>query len=455
LALLLVLTLALWKRFRTAEEPLIAAVCVAIFALSLQNLVDFSLEMAGIVVVVAALLGAVLPARSTSPPERSRRLLLAFLGVFVIALAALGPRVLASDTQSIVDRLIREMQADNGANFEATLRRGLALHPSEPALALLAGAYAGAKRHPDAARWLSVVMEEAPEWAAPHAIAARWLFAEGKIDQALLEVRLAEQRRAGSAYKALCELLTRFPRMDYVERAAPAQGQRIAFLNRTASTCGGLPAELRAEIDDAILKDDPTHTAAVLREAQRLATQGRSGDAVDLLQRSLENNEDNDRLWIALIQAHLRAGEAERAQSVLKEAKSGGLGGRSLLEAQARVEAALGQTDEMRATIARLRGQSRGEATLIASSFIFEGELEASLGNIDEALAAYTAADVANPESRALHYAASLALRSGRSTHARRIYRTLCMRKPEGPACAQEARLAKEPGSEPLRRPMP
>jgi predicted Zn-dependent protease len=453
--LLLVLTTALWKRFRSAEDPLAVAVCIAIFALSLQNLVDFSLEMAGVVVVVAALLGAVLPAQRRSNPRRSRRLLLASFGVFATVLTALGPQVLGSDTQSIVDRLTGYMQADDEARFEATLRRGLALHPGEPALALLAGAYAGAKRHPDAARWLSVVMEEAPEWAAPHAIAARWLFAEGKIDQALLEVRLAEQRRAGSAYKALCELLTRFPRMDYVERAAPAQGQRIAFLNRTASTCGGLPAELRAEIDDAILKDDPTHTAAVLREAQRLATQGRSGDAVDLLQRSLENNEDNDRLWIALIQAHLRAGEAERAQSVLKEAKSGGLGGRSLLEAQARVEAALGQTDEMRATIARLRGQSRGEATLIASSFIFEGELEASLGNIDEALAAYTAADVANPESRALHYAASLALRSGRSTHARRIYRTLCMRKPEGPACAQEARLAKEPGSEPRRQPVP
>ena len=126
-----------------------------------------------------------------------------------------------------------------------------------------------------------------------------------------------------------------------------------------------------------------------------------------------------------------------------------------MLEAEARVEAALGQTDEMRATIARLRGQSRGEATLIASSFIFEGELEASLGNIDEALAAYTAADVANPESRALRYAATLALKSGRPTRARRIYRTLCMRTPGGPACAQEARLSKEPSSEPLPPPMP
>jgi hypothetical protein len=99
--LLLALTPALWKRFRTAEEPIIAAVCVAIFALSLQNLVDFSLEMAGVVAVVAALLGALLPVQSTSRPQPSRKLSLASFGVFVVAIVALGPRVLASDTQSI------------------------------------------------------------------------------------------------------------------------------------------------------------------------------------------------------------------------------------------------------------------------------------------------------------------------------------------------------------------
>jgi predicted Zn-dependent protease len=455
IVLLLVLTIALWRRFRSAEDPLTAAVCIAIFALSLQNLVDFSLEMAGVVVVVAAMLGSVLPAKGKSHPQRSRRLLLASFGVFVTALVALGPRVRGSDTQSIVDRLTQYMQADDEVRFEAALRRGLALHPGEPSLALLAGAYAGSKRHPDAARWLSVVMEEAPEWAAPHAVAARWLSSEGKIDQALLEIRHAEQRRAGSAYKVTCELLARSPRMDYVLRAAPAQDQRIAFLNRTVSTCGRLPADLRAEIDDAILKADPTHAAAVLRAARRLATQGRSNDAVDLLQRSLENNEDNVTLYMALIQSHLRGGNAKEAQSVLKEAQSRGLDSGALNEAKAHIEAELGETDAMRATLTRLRGQSRGNAALIARSFILEGELEASLGNIDEALAAYEAADVASPESPALQHAAALALKSERPTHARRLYRTLCRRKPDGPACAQEARLSKEPNPTPSERHMP
>jgi hypothetical protein len=454
-ALLLTLILALWKRFRTAEDPVVAAVCVAIFALSLQNMVDFSLEMAGVVVVVAALLGALLPAGSTSTPEPRRRLLLASFGVFVLVLAGLGPRVLASDTQSIVDRLTRAMQADDGADFQATLRRGLALHPGEPAFALLAGTYAGSKRHPDAARWLSVVIEEAPGWAAPHAVAARWLFAEGQTDQALLEIREAEQLHAGRGHKVLCEVLIRYPRMEYIERAAPTEDRRIAYLNRTTSWCQGLPPELRAQIDGAILEDEPAHPQAVLREAQRLATQERSGEAIALLRQALDNNADNTRLWVAIIRAHLSGGDAEQAQSALKEATSRGLDSRVLLEYQARVEAALRQTDAMRATLTRLRGESRGNAHLIASAFVLGGSLEASLGNVDEALAAYAAADVASPNTPALQYAAALALKSGRPTHARRLYRTLCRRKPDGPACAQEARLSKEPGPAPPVRPMP
>jgi tetratricopeptide (TPR) repeat protein len=453
-ALLFVLILALWKRFRSAEEPLIAAVCIAILSLSLQNLVDFSLEMAGVVVVVAALLGALLPARNTWPPKHSHRLLLASFAVFTTVLAALGPRVLGSDTRSLVDRLTLAMQADDGAKFEATLRRGLALHPGEPALALLAGAYAVSKRHPDAARWLSVVMDEAPGWAAPHAVAARWLFAGGRTDQALLEIREAEQRHAGSGHKMLCEILERFPRTDYIERAAPSEDRRIAYLNRTAG-CSGLPADLRAEIDSAILQDEPTYATAVLREAHRLAAQERTGEAIALLEQAIEHNADNDRLWVALVHTHVKSGDPKQARLVLQEAMSGGLATRPLLETQARVQAALGQPDAMRATVIRLRGQAEGEARLIATSFMLEGELEASLGNIDEALAAYTAADAASPTTRALQHAATLALKSGRLTHARRIYRTLCMRAPGGPACAQEARLAKEHDPEPLRPPMP
>ena len=444
LALLAVLVLALWKRLRMTDESLVAATCIAIIALSLQNLVDFSLEMAGIVVVVATLLGALVPASSTSHSKHSLSVSAAVFVVFGLVLAALGPRVLHNDPQSIVDRLTQAMKSDHEDDFQATLRRGLALHPGEPAFALLAGTYAGSKGYRDAPRWLSVVMQEAPGWAAPHAVAAQWLLEQGQLDQSLIEIHEAEQRQPGSSRKVLCNVLARFPLMEHLERAAPGADLRVPYLDR-ATICPGLPAELRAEIDAAILQSEPTRATAVLRQARRLASQKRSGQALALLERALEHDPDNTSLSVAIIRAHLSGGDTEAAESALTAAKSRRLDSRPLTEAQARTEAALGQTDQMRATITRLRGQSRGDARLVAASFIVEGELEASLGNIDEALAAYAAADVASPDTPALQYAAKLALESGRPTLARRMYRTLCLRRPNGPACAQEARLSKEP----------
>jgi tetratricopeptide (TPR) repeat protein len=294
-------------------------------------------------------------------------------------------------------------------------------------------------------------MEEAPGWAAPHVVTARWLIEQGQLDQALLEIREAEERHPGRAQKVVCQVLARFPLMEHLERAAPGADQRVPYLDR-ATACPGLPAELRAEIDAAILQSEPTRASAVLRQARRLASQKRPDLANALLERALEHDPDNASLWVAIIRAHLSGGDAEAAEAALNVARSSGLDSRSLTETQARVEAALGQTDQMRATITRLRGQSRGEVRLVAASFIVEGQLEASLGNVDEALAAYAAADVASPDTSALQYAAQLAVKSGRPTQARRIYRTLCIRRPGGPACAQEDRLSREFGPEP---PMP
>jgi tetratricopeptide (TPR) repeat protein len=335
------------------------------------------------------------------------------------------------------------MESDDEVGFKTTLSRGLTLHPGEPSFALLAGAYAGSKGYTDAPRWLSVVMEQAPGWAAPHVVAAQWLFERGHLDQALLEIHEAEERHPGSGQKALCEVIGRFPSMEHLERAAPSAELRPAYLDR-ASACPGFPAPLRAEIDEAILRSEPTRVNAVLRHARRLASQKQSEQAMALLERALEHHAADVSLWVAIIQAHLSNKDPEAARSALEEARSKHLESRSLTEAQARLEAALGKADEMRATLTRLRGQSQGDIPKVAASFALQGELEASLGNVDEALAAYAAADAASPETPALQRAAEIALRSGRPSQARRIYRTLCSRNPDGPACAHEARLAKE-----------
>ena len=441
--LLAVLVAALWKRFRIAEQPVVAAACIAVLSLSAQNLVDFSLEMAGIVVAVAVLLGALLPASSPSEKGSALRGSAAVFAVLALTFALLGPGVIGSDTQSIVDRLAQAMKVDDEARFETTLQRGLALHPGEPSFAVLAGTYAGRKKNGDAPRWLSIAMEEAPGWSAPHVVAAQLLLERGLVDQALLEIREAERRHAGSARSAVCAVMEQSPSIQYLERAAPDPEQRVRYLDR-ATTCQGLPVDLRVQIDLAILQTEPTHPSAVLRQARRYYANKQPERAKALLQRALNQDPDNAYLWVAIIRAHLDSGDLHAADSALADARARGLEGRTLTEAQARVEAALGHTEQMRATLSRLRGQSRGRARLVAAAFLVTGQLEASLGNLDEAFAAYEAADAAKPDTPALQYAAKLALESGRPTYARQVYRRLCARQPDGWACAEEARLSNE-----------
>jgi tetratricopeptide (TPR) repeat protein len=437
-ALLVTVTIALLTRLRSSTDALVSGVCIALAALSLQNLVDFSLEMAGIVVVASALLGATVPAKGAC--RRARGAIPVAALAFVVTFVAVAPRIPGSDTQSIIDNLVRSMKTDDQAAFQAELQRGLALHPGEPTLALLAGTYAGSKGHEDAPRWLSVVMQEAPGWAAPHVVAAQLLVNAGRIDQALVEIRAAEERHPGSAQAVLCTVLAAAPRMAHVERAAPEGDLRIAFLDR-ATTCPSATRELRAEIDTMILQIEPGRPSVALREARRLLSRGRTGDAATLLEGAVNDNPHNAPLWSEAIRAHLQNGDPSRALDALGRAKRLKVDSRTLTAAEARIQAALGETDEMRATLMRLRGRAKGDPNLVAQTFTLEAELEATLGNLDEALSAYEAADTVDPGLGALYHAAALAVKSGRPSQGRRIYHKLCLREPGGRACAEEQRL--------------
>ncbi|MEM9727619.1 MAG: O-antigen ligase family protein [Myxococcota bacterium] len=440
LVLLVALAFALVRRLRGTANTIGAAGCIAVIALALQNMVDFSLEMAGVVVVVAALLGALLPPRRTEPVRWHQRFAVGMLGVFALVFVSIAPRIPKSDPQSIVDSLTSAMRRNDEAAFAETLGRGLALHPTEPAMALLAGTYAGALSYPDAPRWLSVAMEEAPGWAAPHVVASRWLLARGSLDQALLEIHEAESRHPGTGKDLLCEALTLDASIEHVLRAAPIGDSRIAFLER-ATSCGTISPELRASIDLEILELDATRPSAVLRQARRLESKGQQGAALELVQAALEQRPEDASLWAAVIRSALGQEDFTGAETALEDARSRGLDTRALTEADARIAAARGDADGMRRATARLRGQARGSARLVAASFLLEGDLEASLGNVDEALDAYRAADRADSSSPALFRSAELALDAGRKTQARRLFRILCQRKPGSAACAKQQKL--------------
>lgn len=453
-ALILALLLTTWRRLRDTEQSLVAAACIALAALALQNMVDFSLEMAGVVVPIAALLGALLPAPDAMRSRVQARWAPAACAVFVAVFVVVAPRVWRADTQTLIDRLTQQMVSDDEQAFIATLRRGLSLHPTEPAFALLAGTFAGSKGEPDAPRWLSLAMERAPGWAAPHATTARWLLEGGRLDQALLEIREAETRHPGSARAQACDVLARGGAVADLLKAAPPGAGAVPFLDRAAA-CPGTSFEVRMAIDEAILQRVPHHPSAVLRTARRQLARGFTEAGIAMLERAVRSAPTDRRLWVALIRADLDRGEIERAERRLVEARQEGIDGRPMTEVQARIEGAAGRTDAMRETLSRLRGESRGEARLLAASFLVQGELEASLGNVEDALAAYAAADRVDPSSPGLQRGAELALSSGRRTQARRLFEALCLRRPGSNACSRATLLSKEAAEPPDAAPNP
>ncbi len=405
LMLLATLAIALVRRARRARQPATLGVLVSLLALVAQNMVDFSLEMPGVVVVVAVMLGAALKPTTTGP--RRGKLTGATLGVmFAAVLLLLGPQVIRGDTQRIVASLRDAMAKDDQPAFDKALRVGLRLHPAEPALTLLAGAYGVQRSDPQALRWLSTTMIQAPGWASPHVIVAQWLLANRHMDQALLEMREAEARQPGAARDVICTVLLEPEPLARLERAAPTMVD-ANFYERAAS-CPRINDSLVAAIDAKALALDTTAPRANIRRGRKLIEQGLAVQALAALEGALTVHDKDRGLW----------------------------------SMRARAEAALTRTEATRDTLAKLRGLARGSKALMAETRMLEGDLEVQLGNVERALRAYQLADHILPATQGLRRAAELAARTDRLEQAYQSFRELCRRDAADSACARERALA-------------
>ena len=111
------------------------------------------------------------------------------------------------------------------------------------------------------------------------------------------------------------------------------------------------------------------------------------------------------------------------------------------VEASGLPERPLGMADHSLGLGARLGQQAGGHVLLGEIDRLLEHALDLFVRepvgrlHVDRALAAYEAADVADPTSNALLWAARLALDSGRPVYARRAYQTLCTRDSRKSAC--------------------
>jgi hypothetical protein len=224
-ALILTLVLASFAGVRPRRTLEWAVLC-GLVALCAQNLVDFSLELAGVGCVAAIAFGSLLSREPSQPwmPWLPRpQLRASYLASTGLALASLALAVTPLSTKSraaLRDKLESAIDTDP-ERFQATLGDALNLYPLEPNFLILGAAQAVRANSRFGLRWLNLTMETISSWAGPHLQAAYYLETHGKLSQAALEIRFGFERNVGQAWASAHGFLKRNPRASYAREMLP------------------------------------------------------------------------------------------------------------------------------------------------------------------------------------------------------------------------------------------
>jgi tetratricopeptide (TPR) repeat protein/O-antigen ligase len=182
-----------------AVRPAVGA-WVAVVATVLHDLVDYHLEVPGIVALAAVCAALVVSVRPTSrgPGERAsgerfslRVWALALAGCSVVAVVVVVPDVghtLAEERRSLgANALDRSLSAER---FEIDIREAMLRYPAEPFLPLMGAVRAQAIEGTSVIPWVGRALERNPRFGRAHLVLARSL-AVGHAAQSRLEYRLA------------------------------------------------------------------------------------------------------------------------------------------------------------------------------------------------------------------------------------------------------------------------
>jgi len=437
------LALAMLRGLRRAEHRVDLAVWAGLAALTLQNLVDLGFEVPGVSLVAVAALGAVSTDRprlhavpSAAGRRRPRRLprphpvLFPALATLVVAcFAVAAPVVLRVGRDRVAEeRLARAVRSGDGPAATRILAEVIPWYPSEPSLYLLAGSRA--MNVPDAGplRMLNRAMTLAPGWAAPRVEAARWLWAFGRRDQALLELQQAAARDVSVAAPLLCALLERAPAPDLVDRALPRDDPdaREATLV-AAAECVPERSPAALEIALRLVRQAPGYCRGHLFAGRRSMSAG-VPQRESLAHFEAARRCAPDAVWpiAALGEALGSLGRHEEARAILEEGTRRFPEAAGLWEALARVEAAADEDEAMREAYAAflaaqpVSGRALGRANALLS------DLEATAGNHRRALAAAREAYRFEEDPSYLARVAKLAQRLDAPRLALDAFLTLC-----------------------------
>lgn len=427
------------------RSPARAGALFGVIGLVAQNLVDFSLEMSGVVVLVAVALGAVLaPRTEEAGPTRGLALhrLTLIVGVAgLVCVAALAPFLDRWSVPSLTTRLLAANADVDRTEFRATLALAMKLHPSEPIFPLITAAGAIAHRSDDAPAWLNRAMVLAPRWAASHLLAAAWLQSRDRGGQAWLELREAARLAPERTASDVCARRNTEQSVAGFEASIPRRAPERAPYLRALAACLPLTSSEALRVD-ALLTTLHLDTALTRRRAATRALGG--GDAATTV-RILQavppaRREAADSALLA--DAFNRLGRPQNSLNELNAALRRTGDKRRLLERKARTQAALRDEAGARTTIEALRDEGGGDPAALGAAQQLLGDLELQFGHAGLAVAAYELAYTYSGNDNLLASVASAAERLGDRRRALAAWERLCTTVgPASPACARRDRM--------------
>jgi hypothetical protein len=439
--LLAIVCSVLALRLRRAHDWALAA---GLAALCLQNLVDFSLELAGVSCVAAVAFGSLLGReRPEALPWLPRpRLSAATLATAIAAVAATiwAAPSLTSRSKDSFTRTLTALSETRDPAFLSTLAQAFRGYPMEPMFVVLAATQAVKTDQRVAPRWLNLAMSRAPEWTAPHALAAYHLERRGQVDQAAIELSMVLERQPEHGWTQTCGLLQRHPSASVAHALLPPRSRHAAWIADHVASC--LVRSGAADAEDFVItlgRDYPRsafiHTQliylALRRKDERLA--------INRAWAMLRALPEEPASTAALINTLVQTGHADEALLVLNAAKSGVRAARGVL-VEGLSAAAMAKRGGLLQELANELIETSATTTLQAEAQWVVSTRYEWYGSLDKAIAHAQLSYERSGDPTVLERVHALAMRAGIARVALRAAAELCHVRHQGDSYCAESR---------------
>lgn len=284
---LIALVIAVVRRLQIAEAAALGALC-GVAAVVAQNIVDFSLELPGVALPVAAILGATgvnVAKRVRLSARDDRRSLISLAIPSAVAVLTL---ILAFSTGDLDSDL--QTIADQNTPFAEVEARALR-HPTNPYAATLASYAAETASPPEqkaAIRWANRALYYAPTYADGHLSVARILVNAGHRRQGFAEARTAWKLAALDRRTSFVRMIVRIAKDPHeVLLAVPRRDEELDLVDeRSLAAASRIAREQKKPEWARVLVRAAAIDTAPVSSLQVLAPEALAAGEVDLAERS-------------------------------------------------------------------------------------------------------------------------------------------------------------------------